>query len=373
MNSIIKSSVCQQTSVILQENLPIECSEVLEKFQPKKFEADKISRLLAILSQSEKDKASEKVFVRSSSRMSYCSHYLSFGQNCNSDGTLSEKVLKTALFCHDRVCPLCSWRKSVKLFAQMAKASSLIVNDYKFALLTLTVPNVTERELSESISKLLHDFNLFFKYKDIKSIVKGYFRSLELTYNDKTDTFHPHIHAIIALPKSYGSKLYLSRDKLLQLWRRACKDDRITQLDIRLVKPNNEKSFVENLAEVAKYTLKTSDFLYKKKDLPNGKRVLTDEPLPIETSLKVLRAFVLSLRGVRCYGSSGVWKKALSDIQSDDFNSENIDLVHITEDKKLNPALPWLITIYRWIDGYKVSEIYIEPPEEHFCNMKKSE
>lgn len=374
MNITTKTIKSQQSTVVFQENLPIECSEVIEKFQPKKIEAAKVSRLFYLLAQSEKLHQREKLFENFGSRTASCSHFLSFGQNILSDGSLSDKALKTALFCHVRFCPLCSWRKSVKLFAQLAKASALIVNNYKFALLTLTVPNVSADDLPKTVNKLLSDFHLYMKYKDIKSVVCGFFRSLEITYNQKSDTYHPHIHAIIALPKSYGSKLYLSHAKWLDLWKKACKNDSITQLNIQMIKPTDTKSFVQNLAEVAKYSVKSADFLYKKKELPNGKFVVTDEPLPDKIAMQVLKTFSLSLYGVRVYGSGGCWKKALAEIKADDFNSDKIDLVHISDDKKLDPALPWLITIYRWReDGYRETEIYIEMPEEHAVNQKKTE
>lgn len=374
MNSITNLMKSQQKKIAIQENLPFDCSDVLEKFQPKKKEAIKVSRLFYLLGQSEKVHQREKLFINFASRTASCSHFLEFGQNILTDGSLSDKALKNALFCHVRFCPICNWRKSIKLFTQLAKASVLIENDYKFAFLTLTIPNVSASELPLTIYKLLQDFKLYMKYKDIKAVVCGYHRALEVTYNDEKNTYHPHIHAILALPKNYGEKIYLHHDKWLELWKKACKNDTITQVGITMIKPSEKKSFANSLAEVAKYSVKSSDFLYKKITLANGKRVATEEPLPDIVATEVLKTFSLSLYRVRVYGSGGVWKKALAEIKADDFNSDNIDFVHISENKKLDPALPWLVTVYRWrADGYKETETYIEPPEEHACNQKKTE
>ena len=47
--------------------------------------------------------------------------------------------------------------------------------------------------------------------KEVKSIVKGYIRKLEVTYNSDMssksyDTYHPHFHVVIAVNKSYFTR-----------------------------------------------------------------------------------------------------------------------------------------------------------------------
>ena len=81
----------------------------------------------------------------------------------------------------------------------------------EFIFLTLTAPNVKGDKLEEEIRKYNKSFDKLMKRNEVKNIVKGYIRKLEVTYNSDMssksyDTYHPHFHVVIAVNKTYFKK-----------------------------------------------------------------------------------------------------------------------------------------------------------------------
>src|SRR5699024_11497002 len=73
----------------------------------------------------------------------------------------------------------------------------------EFIFLTLTAPNVPADELNDEIKHYNQSFQRLMQRKEVKQIVKGYARKLEITYNEERDDYHPHFHVLIAVNKSY--------------------------------------------------------------------------------------------------------------------------------------------------------------------------
>jgi len=191
--------------------------------------------------------------------------------------------------CKHPFCPTCVWRKARKDAMKIATIMKWIEREHNkdFILLTLTYKRVPGNELSDTIDKFQTAFNRMFNRKRIKEISKGYVKKLEITYdnnkkitkemykrkkkyydnqglkvgmeNENYDTYHVHYHVLVAVNKSYFKKknLYLRNDEWLDYWRRAMKDDSITQVDVRKLKNDNGSG----AKEVAKYTAKDSDYL----------------------------------------------------------------------------------------------------------------
>ena len=121
--------------------------------------------------------------------------------------------------------------------------------------LTLTVPNVASNELVDELNTQYESLHKLVKRKEFKRISLGYIRKTEITYNEKRDDYHPHIHMLIAVKPSYfTSRDFVKRDTWLKIWRECTGNREITQVDIRKA---NEKSF----RELAKYEAKAVDFL----------------------------------------------------------------------------------------------------------------
>ena len=192
-------------------------------------------------------------------RIQGCGSYLEF----YSDETFEHQKLHKAYFCGHRFCPYCNWRKSRK---QAVLISTLLKylksNGFEFLFLTLTAPNVSGDELKSEIERFSSSFTKMIKRKKFSQSIEGYVRNLEITYNKKTKTFHPHLHVILCVQKSYftNPKKYISRAHYLKIWQECMKDDRITQVDVRKIDTDSFKA----IAEVSKYTSKDSDYLISK-------------------------------------------------------------------------------------------------------------
>lgn len=186
-----------------------------------------------------------------------------------SDFEMENKKLYKGSFCKNRFCPMCSWRMSCK---DSLKISILMEHlrkeeNKEFIFLTLTAPNVEGDKLSDEINKYNNSFKRLMERKEVKRIVKGYIRKLEVTYNfdvssKSYDTYHPHFHVVIAVNKTYftDTKQYLNQQRWLELWQESTGDRSITQVDVRKIKANSLKE----VYELAKYSAKDSDYLISK-------------------------------------------------------------------------------------------------------------
>lgn len=251
--------------------------------------------------------AYEEVDEKKAERMRTCAEWLSFYRT--EGGGLK---LHNARFCRVRLCPICQWRRSLKTFAQMSQVLDVAKNDgYEFLFLTLTMKNCTGLELSEALDKLLLSFNRFSKYKAVKQAVKGWYRGCEVTHNIVSDTYHPHLHVILAVNKSYfKSRYYLSQEKFTELWKKALQVDYTPILDVRRCKGG-----VKAIAEACKYAVKASDIIS-----------VDDWDLTVET----VRTLDAALNNRRFVGLGGVLKDIHKQLQLDDMDEG--DLLHIESD-----------------------------------------
>jgi plasmid rolling circle replication initiator protein Rep len=183
-----------------------------------------------------------------------------------SDLSLENLKLHKASFCGNRFCPMCSWRVACKDSLEISILMEHLRKEEnkEFIFLTLTVPNVEGSELDQAIKDYNKSFKKLMERKEVKGIVKGYIRKLEVTYNSDTtsksyNTYHPHFHVVLAVNKSYftQTKQYLKQERWLQLWRNSTEDSSITQVDVRKAKANDYKE----VYELAKYSAKDTDYL----------------------------------------------------------------------------------------------------------------
>lgn len=247
--------------------------------------------------------AYEDVDTHKSERIRSCADYLAFVRG--EDGRLK---LHDARFCRVRLCPICQWRRSLKTFAQMSQVIDVAASEgYSFIFLTLTLRNCAPADLSATITSTLQSFNRFTKYKDFMCAFKGFYRGFEITYNMKDDTYHPHIHCVLAVNKSYfTSRNYLSQKALTDLWKKALKADYDPIIDIR-------KCFggSKSIAEACKYAVKPSDIICEDWDL----------------TVEQVRVLDEALNRRRFIGLGGIFKDIHKRLHLDDM--EDGDLAHI--------------------------------------------
>lgn len=411
---------------VCQEETPEK--EVKEKFEPKKT----LSQLLY--------KSYKRIGNKSKAdNVKRCGSFLEFAKTLGNDsegvpagdplgvspdaGTSKAFKLYDANFCRDRLCPMCSWRRSLKIFNQVSQIMNVIEGKYRFIFLTLTVRNCSGSDLPQVITRMQTAWSKGIRYnKRFKKAVKGYFKALEVTHNlqkylckyikdekgnKKTiklvdenghlipnssyDTYHPHFHCILAVDESYFDKRYpdyIKQSEWLDMWRNAYGDQTITQVDVRTCKPKNSKdvadathaieildntanayktkSISSAVAEAAKYTVKASSYLgWFDKD----NNLHTYPNKIIDSSVSVLSG---SLARRRLCDFGGVFKTVREQLQLDD--CENGDLIHVSGEIRSDVAL--MIYRYQWSAGaYKlikveerapVPDLLIEPDESDF-------
>ena len=275
-----------------------------------------------------------------------CSTFLEFGVT-----KASGLKLLNANFCKVRLCPMCAWRRSLKIFGQVSKVMDQVEEtyDYRYIFLTLTVKNCYSEDLKDILDLMTESFSKLSRRKAFKQAVKGYFRSLEITYNKEDDTYHPHFHLILAVNKNYftDDKVYLSQDNWTRLWKESLKVDYTPIVDVRRVK-SKDKNFSKVIAETAKYTVKSEDFLIKKE---NGK---INESLTDEVVLTLDKA----LHKKRLVSFGFLFKEIHKQLRLDDV--ENGDLKNTNNEDELREDLTDIILRYQWnigIKNYKLIEI----------------
>ena len=253
-----------------------------------------------------------------------CNTFLSFV----ADKTLEKQKLYKANSCKNRFCPVCAWRKARKdalglsLMMQYIKQQE----NKEFIFLTLTTPNVMSDEIENEIKRYNNSFRKLIKRKKVDSVIKGYVRKLEITYNKKRDDYNPHFHVLIAVNKSYftDKRYYISQQEWLDLWRDVTGISEITQVQVQKIRQNNNKE----LYEMAKYSGKDSDYLINQ---------------------KVFDAFYKSLKGKQVLVYSGLFKEAKKKLK-------NGDLDYL---KEIDPTEYIYQIFYIWKQKeYLASELY---------------
>lgn len=262
------------------------------------------------------------------SRVRDCGSMLIFSMDLE-----GKQRLHGANFCRERLCPMCAWRRSLKVFRELSRVmDTMQAENPKLVplFLTLTLRNCTGAELPGTLDSIFQGWNrMNASGTKVKRIVKGWFRALEVTYNKQTDTFHPHIHAILLVEQKYfKGKDYMETTEWVQLWRKAMKLDYDPICDIRRVRNGKRKS----LLEVSKYTVKDTDFLSDDKEL-------TD---------RLVSIFGGALKGRRLYAYGGLLKEIAKRLGAE--NAEDGDLVHIDEDA-VRGDVGQVLIVYRWHMG----------------------
>lgn len=245
-----------------------------------------------------------------------------------------ELKLHNANFCKVRLCPMCAWRRSLKIFGQVSQVmDNLDQKKYRFLFLTLTIKNCSPDDLRIEIDSILKSFNRMTRLKAFKPVL-GYFRALEVTHNLITNEYHPHIHCILVVKNSYfKNKDYLSHSDWTDLWKRSLKVDYRPIVDIRAFSKN--KNIKKSVSEVAKYSVKSNDFIIDD-DLD-----LTDESVYILDS---------ALRYKRLIAFGGIMKEIHQKLSLDDDLDD--DLI-CTDNDVIRDDLSYIVERYCWNVGYK--------------------
>lgn len=161
-------------------------------------------------------------------KLGMCSNYLEFIHLKNKESHIS--YIES---CHCSLCPTCNFfrsRNNLRDFIMILEDFFSYSDNCKlpFVFLTLTVPNCPGSDLRTTVKKLSKAFNKFLGYDEIKNIIVGCSRSLEITVNEDTGDFHPHFHCLLVLREDYfkwhrdfKDNIYLDKLHWLFYWQRA--------------------------------------------------------------------------------------------------------------------------------------------------------
>lgn len=267
--------------------------------------------------------------------LKYCGTDLEFLES-SSNGS---KALNKANFCKVRLCPMCAWRRSLKIYSQASQCMDLLQeeNKYSYIFVSLTLRNCVPDELPKTLDHLFHAFKKLHKRAKVKKAFKGYFSALEVTYNSYREEFHPHFHVIYAVDKKYfKGKDYINQSELTELWRNSLDVDYIPQVDIRKVKEDSG-NIKKAVCETAKYTVKSSDIVVKD-DFGNINLTHTDN---------VIYHLDHALFNRRLVSFAGCFREAKKMLGLDD--AENGDLIKTGD--KIRSDVYDLIVRYKWGAG----------------------
>jgi len=212
-------------------------------------------------------------------------------------------VLKEAYFCRLRGCITCQWRKSLVVKKQLVDLVKEHRKEYPSdvpLLLTVTVLNEKGERLNPTIDQMNVAWRRLMQLKPVKMVTHSWFRSMEITYNEERDDYHPHFHALLMVPKNYFYKkrgIYILRDDWLRLWKQSMRDDRITQVDIRTLKCGTPEELEASIGEVAKYMTKPNSYIFENE---LGKK---------EADPKVVETLHYATKGRRLIGFGGYFNK----------------------------------------------------------------
>lgn len=226
---------------------------------------------------------------------------------------------------------MCTWRNSLKVFAELSWVmdKAMSGNDLQPIFLTLTVKNVPGGDLSDTLKKMAEGWNRLFTGRGYKSNFLGWFRAVEVTYNKKNDTYHPHYHVLILAAREYFyGPGYKTTEEWSKAWKRAARLDHDPVCYVQRVK-NKVGADYDTIgrkayAEVAKYTVKSSDYI-------QADRKATDATVKILTQ---------ALANKRLHAYGGVLKLLAKQYEEEQ-----------REERKIRADIQAAIIQYRWNIG----------------------
>jgi plasmid rolling circle replication initiator protein Rep len=227
--------------------------------------------------------------------------------HCNSVLLQDNYTFKGSL-CRKRFCTECNRIKTAEL-TNGYKQPMLELG--KLYFITLTTPNVKGSELKKEIKKMIKAFQLIKNNirKTYKIKING-IRKIEITYNQESNTYHPHFHLI---------QDNLNASNLIQaLWIKQFPKASIKAQDIREINSTDESAFIE----LFKYATKET----------NSKGAIY--------SGEVLHTIYSSIQGIRIYQTYGSIKKVKAPIEAKqndielDFIEPKQDIWIFEQDKK---------------------------------------
>lgn len=282
-------------------------------------------------------------------RMHGCSDILTFVlQALRETGEIRFK-LEHGSFCRDRMCETDQMLRSRTWQKQFRAAAPALIEKHpgaRWLVLTLTIRNPDIHETRNALAEMNKAWKRLTARKEFRDVL-GWIRATEVTRGgsgktkgtDKSrvvdNTSHPHFHILLMVSSRYfEGPRYISQEKWLKAWQECMRDDAVTQVDIRAVKPRKGHSeaadgdglgwLMAGALEVLKYTSKAADLLPENEQGKAGPGVLN--------SVSWVQELARQIRGLRFMMTGGVLKDALKDL--DQLSDE--ELIHAADDEAVD-------------------------------------
>ena len=300
-----------------KQDSPVFLSDISPSDRPwdtHKAEGEEMQKLLAGVEGDDIERIRE--------RMADCGLWLIFNHTKPDERERTFKLYQ-ASFCRVRTCPFCQWRRSMLYTAKMLEAMPKIIETYptmRILHLTLTLRNVDISELRETIAVLNKAWNRLNMRKQVKQIVRGYVKSIEVT-RSATGEAHPHIHALLMVPKYYFERkqYYITKDKWIEMWSKALRADYLPSISVQACR--QAQGYEKIIREVVKYATKPQDLLQ---------------------DADWLVSYIRQVRNLRFFSTGGIVKEILGELEQ-----ENEDLIHVGEEE---PAADADVLAQSWFD-----------------------
>mgnify|MGYP004540374253 FL=1 len=231
--------------------------------------------------------------------------------NCGTTIALQNGKIKSANFCRDRLCPMCMYRRSQKMFSQNMTVYDKIKAEHpecRQLFLTLTVPNVPLWQLKETLQAMSNSWNRFRNHRAVKrEPIVGYCKKLEITYNKEMNTYHPHYHVMLTVD-GWASRI----EDYVKWWSASVQLGRQLVCYIESVDGD-----AKSVAEMSKYMTKSDDIL---QSLMDSDTVVTEE------KWFMYRAAVFAVREMTFGGIWREYRRELGyvDIEDDDLTDTEV-------------------------------------------------
>lgn len=294
-------------------------------------------------------------------RVDLCARWFKYGQF----GPNRERHLLEAKFCNLRLCPICIARRARARGRILSKVMDGVQAEHKcqYLFLTLALRNVTGDKLGEALTQLTEAWHRLMNQRPVARAVRGWFRAIEITRNNKPGdewygTYHPHIHAILAVDGDYkpSNPLYLKQSDLLARWRKAARVDYDPTCNIKATyegkkkrkkgKGGTDEASRGAVLEAAKYSTKETDYISEHMTDEEGAQVVADYTKALDH--RRLTAF-------------GGWLKEMAvRLQVEDMERADLD----DENGKFREDLAEVIEEYGWHFGagdYVLARRYVNP------------
>ena len=254
-------------------------------------------------------------------RIEQCGTYLEFVKTPD-----QKNNLQRANFCRERMCPMCQWRRSIKLGVQADEIyRELTERGYKHVFVTLTVKNVNAEKLIAAVDELIEAAQRFRRSKLYQGAFVGSYRALEITYNARENTYHPHLHYLMTVENDYfTSEKYVKQEDLIKAWKYAARLDYEPSVMIEAVRQKEGQSITSACAEMCKYPVKSAE---------------------IKSSF-VLENIDKALRGRRLIQWGGIAAQVRKEKNMDDIESGN--LINMSQEDLSGVPLEKVVYVWRY-------------------------